>query len=102
VPSGFLHEVLPYIAGGLVILMIYIISVLFLCFAAKLTWVNAISLALGLIFKGHDGNPCCVCHQAIYTPGVGAIIPTASQGALDMPRQGSAQPDGLDVQETPV
>jgi hypothetical protein len=101
-PNAFLHEILPYITRGLVILMIYIISVFFLRFAAKLSWVHAISLALGLIFKGQDGNPCCVCHQAIYAPGVGTVIPAVSQDSLDMSRRGDVQPAGLNVQETPV
>jgi type IV secretory pathway VirB2 component (pilin) len=59
-PNGLLHEILPYITGGLVVLMIYVISVCFLRYAAKLSWVHAISLALGLVFKSQDGNTCCV------------------------------------------
>jgi type IV secretory pathway VirB2 component (pilin) len=101
-PNAFLHEILPYITGALVILMIYIISVCFLRFAAKLSWVHAVSLALGLIFKGQDGNPCCICHQTMYAPSVGTAIPAVSPGIPDILRRGVVQPADLNVQETPV
>jgi type IV secretory pathway VirB2 component (pilin) len=100
--NGVLHEILPYVTGGLVILMIYVISVCFLRYGAKLSWIHAISLALGLIFKGQDSNPCCVCHQTTYTASVGAAIPTASPDLPDISRRGGVRPLGLNVQETSV
>jgi hypothetical protein len=81
--------------------MIYVISVCLLRFAAKLSWVNVISLALGLIFKSQDAT-CCICHQTTYAASAGAGIPTASTDFPDMFRRGDVRLSGLNVQETSV
>ena len=98
--SGILHEIMPYLTGGLIILMIYVISVCLLRYAAKLSWVNAISLALGLIFNSKEAI-CCICHQTTYAANVGAVIP-ASSDLPDMFFRGAVRLSGLNVQESSV
>ena len=104
--SGVLHEILPYLAGILIFLMIYIISVCLLRFAAKLSWVNAISLALGLIFSGKEAV-CCICHQTLYaanSANAAAVIPAITTPAdlSDVFRRGAVQLTNLNVQESSV
>jgi hypothetical protein len=98
-PSGLsmasfaLHEVLPYIIGGCVLLFIYLMSVLLLRFAAKMSWLHAVSLALALVFKG-EGRVCCVCHQVNYALGDGAVVPQADpEGAPQIDCRQEVQPD---------
>jgi hypothetical protein len=94
-----LHEILPYVTAALVILLIYVISVCFLRFGAKMSWKHATSLALTLIFKGQESNPCCIFHQATYTANDGAAMPTASP---DRPDTGILPLGYLNVMETSV
>jgi hypothetical protein len=101
--SEVLHEILPYLAGILIFLMIYVISVCILHFAAKLSWANSISLALGVIFNGKEAV-CCICHQTLYTAGVDGVIPTITPPANldDALRRGAIQLTNLNVLESSV
>ena len=100
---GVLHEILPYLAGILIFLMIYVISVCLLRFAAKLSWVNAISLALGLIFNGKEAV-CCICHQTTYAANVDTVIPaiTVPTDLNDLFCRRAVQLSNLNVQESSV
>jgi hypothetical protein len=102
--SGVLHEILPYVAGILIFLMVYLITVCLLRFAAKLSWVNSISLALGLL-RGKEAV-CCIFHQTLYAANSDAasVIPAITRPAdpSDVFRRGAVQLTNLNVQESSV
>jgi hypothetical protein len=99
--NGILHEILPYLTVFLIILGIYVISVCFLRFAAKLSWLNAISLALGLVFHGKEAI-CCILNQSTYAAGAdtGVIPVTSDLGSMS--RRGAVRLTNLNVQESSV
>ena len=98
--NGILHEIMPYLTVFLIFLMIYVISVCLLRFAAKLSWLNAISLALGLIFNGKEAV-CCILNQTTYAANADTGVPVTSD-LPDIFRRGAVQLSALNVQESSV